>query len=254
MSWLFSLALVGAFSEESCSDGEPSAQLSVMPTQRLFWRNDKMMDCSIFSRFGLTWRHLTADRGEALLMSFLADFPVRTFHAPERVQESRASKADYGRKWHASLAKYDHDSHSWKTIQLSLLGDSAEFSGTWPRWGTMRNGVCWERAMSERLTREKESGYSLPTPTVHGNYNRKGCSPTSGDGLATAAKVRPTPTQQNRNSAPLNAVAGGSLNPTWVEWLMGWPLGWTGLRRLETDKFRQWQRSHGTFYQQGTLQ
>jgi len=29
---------------------------------------------------------------------------------------------------------------------------------------------------------------------------------------------------------------GGKLNPTWVEWLMGWPLGWTDLKPLETDK------------------
>jgi len=27
----------------------------------------------------------------------------------------------------------------------------------------------------------------------------------------------------------LSAQAGGSLNPTWVEWLMGYPLGWTDL-------------------------
>ena len=26
----------------------------------------------------------------------------------------------------------------------------------------------------------------------------------------------------------------------WVEWLMGWPLGWTDLRPLATDRFRQW--------------
>ena len=38
---------------------------------------------------------------------------------------------------------------------------------------------------------------------------------------------------------------GGTLNPTWVEWLMGWPLGWTDLKPLETDKFQQWQHSHG---------
>ena len=25
---------------------------------------------------------------------------------------------------------------------------------------------------------------------------------------------------------------GGSLNPTWVEWLMGFPLGWTDLGAL----------------------
>jgi hypothetical protein len=37
----------------------------------------------------------------------------------------------------------------------------------------------------------------------------------------------------------------GPLNPTWVEWLMGWPLGWTDLKQLETDRFRWWQRKHG---------
>lgn len=46
-----------------------------------------------------------------------------------------------------------------------------------------------------------------PTPTVSGNYNRKGASANSGDGLAT--------------------VVGGQLNPTWIEWLMGFPEGWT---------------------------
>jgi hypothetical protein len=38
---------------------------------------------------------------------------------------------------------------------------------------------------------------------------------------------------------------GGQLNPTWVEWLMGWPLGWTDSKPLGTDKFRQWLQQHG---------
>jgi hypothetical protein len=41
--------------------------------------------------------------------------------------------------------------------------------------------------------------------------------------------------------------AGGKLNPTWVEWLMGWPLGWTDLKPLEMDKFQQWQQQHGIY-------
>ena len=28
----------------------------------------------------------------------------------------------------------------------------------------------------------------------------------------------------------------GSLNPEWVEWLMGVPVGWTDLKRSETGK------------------
>jgi hypothetical protein len=29
--------------------------------------------------------------------------------------------------------------------------------------------------------------------------------------------------------------AGAQLNPDWVEWLMGWPIGWTALAPLEGD-------------------
>ena len=32
---------------------------------------------------------------------------------------------------------------------------------------------------------------------------------------------------------------GGSLNPTWVEWLMGFPTGWTDLNALETPSSRK---------------
>jgi hypothetical protein len=42
-----------------------------------------------------------------------------------------------------------------------------------------------------------------------------------------------------------SCVDGGKLNPTWVEWLMGWPMTWTALQPLETAKFQQWLRSHG---------
>jgi len=37
----------------------------------------------------------------------------------------------------------------------------------------------------------------------------------------------------------------GQLNPNWVEWLMGWPIGWTDLNALETDKFLMWPHTHG---------
>lgn len=48
-----------------------------------------------------------------------------------------------------------------------------------------------------------------------------------------------------RNSRPLSEQVGGHLNPPWVEWLMGWPIGWTDLEPLGTDKFRQWCEQHG---------
>jgi hypothetical protein len=100
-----------------------------------------------------------------------------------------------------------------------------------------------------------------PTPTVCGNYNRKGASPTSGDGLATAVLKCAIPTARDwrsgkasqatmeRNSRPLSEQIGGSLNPTWVEWLMGWPLGWTDLKPLATDRSLCAQPERGDCFQ-----
>ena len=56
--------------------------------------------------------------------------------------------------------------------------------------------------------------------------------------LANAVKMYPTPKAQNARGAGqkhgtggprLDAGVGGQLNPTWVEWLMGFPIGWTDL-------------------------
>jgi hypothetical protein len=83
----------------------------------------------------------------------------------------------------------------------------------------------------------------FPTPTIHGNYNKKGTSLGSGNGLETFVRMYPTPTvndsknnnppsqrtENGRHSDQLNVVAGGSLNPDWVEWLMGLPIGWTDI-------------------------
>jgi hypothetical protein len=63
-----------------------------------------------------------------------------------------------------------------------------------------------------------------------------------------AVKLVPTPTardwksgkgktqsEQGRTAGPsLAEVSGGQLNPMWVEWLMGFPLGWTDLEDSET--------------------
>ena len=37
--------------------------------------------------------------------------------------------------------------------------------------------------------------------------------------------------------------AGGSLNPNWVEWLMGWPLGWTSTEPMPESTWAAWQQA-----------
>ena len=78
MSWLFSQALVEAYSEATCLDGEPFAPSNGENTQQAYCSPDKMTEFSRLSRFGLTFKPLTEDHGEALLMSYLAAFHAKT--------------------------------------------------------------------------------------------------------------------------------------------------------------------------------
>jgi hypothetical protein len=207
-------------------DGEQSAQSSGNPTQQAYCSPDKMTECSRLSRYGMTYKPLTEDRGEELLMSYLAAFHAKTSPQPEKEPESTESGQGCGEKWHGSFTKYDPDSSLWKTHQCSLLEDLESFSETWPRWGLMRSGECWEQQTLAHRTSETEFGF-LPTPTAHN------------------AKETNAPSEALRNEPTLASRVGGKLNPMWVEWLMGWPLGWTDLKPLETDKFQRWLDEHG---------
>lgn len=282
---------VAEYSAANSSAGAPFAQSSGSPTPQAYLCSDRMTAFSRLSRFGMTFAPLTDSLGADVLTWFLEGFPVRTSAQPEREPESTERGAACGRTWPESLARYDHDSRSWRTPQCSLLEGLDEFLETWPRWGMMLNGACWAQLTQVLRTDETESGL-WPTPTVCGNYNRKGASATSGDGLATRVAMWPTPcatdhkgsgktgtlrdrldyaaergaTKSNTYATPqardyrtgqtdqwedpertrnLNDQVGGQLNPTWVEWLMGWPLGWTDLKPLETDKFQRWLELHG---------
>lgn len=272
--------------EGNCSAGVPCAPSSASPMPQAFLPSDRMTDFSRPSRFGMTFGPLTDALGADLLTWFLEGFHVKTSARRDLVLGSPETEADSGWKWPESSVKYDHSMRLWKTRQFSLLADSEWFSETWPRWGTMRAGECWELPMSVRPTCAKEYGL-WPTPTASdhkGATNIDACKDwkTRGtnlpeavqktSGLACSADtcstmnfwenmdVRivkgkgliPTPSANDfKGSArpgqrrgqltdPAMGIlpASGKLNPTWVEWLMGWPLGWTDLRPSATARSR----------------
>lgn len=126
----------------------------------------------------------------------------------ERV--SMASAADYGRSSPELWARFDRATSSWRTSELSLLGDSPLFSETLPRSGMTRSGTLYRLRPLTRLIYASASGSSrtmLPTPTA-GDANGSGSrnTPTSnanpgvsltdwarGDG-GMGRKMLPTPT------------------------------------------------------------
>jgi hypothetical protein len=243
MSWLFSQALVEASLVDTSLVGEQSVPLSGNNIPQAYCAPDKMTDFSRLSRFGMTYKPLTENLGEKLLMLYLEDFLAQTLVSQEKGQELTEKPLECGEKWRASFTKYNPDSCSWKTHQCLLLGGLEEFSETWPQWGLMRDGECWEQQTLERRIRGTEFGLSQKYPT-----------PTAYDGQRGTMKdwkpVRPSghPAQYPLNQA-LRDLTGivGKPNPIFVEWLMGWPMQWTDLKPVVTDKSHCVQQQHGEF-------
>ena len=236
MSWLFSQALAEEYSVATSLAGEQFAQLNVMPTPHKFSRNDKMMESSDLSRFGLTCAVLTEGRGEELLMSFLAGFRARTSVQMVTVPASTDADPDCGQKWRESSVKYDLHLSAWKILQDSEEKVLPWSSVTLPKWGMAASGSVFQHRTAERPMKETGCGlWPTAKATIRGDCPSERLRRTPD--LPSAIKMRPLPD----GSEPLQ---DGQLNPQWVEWFMGWPIGWTELKPLAMDRFHEWQLQH----------
>lgn len=221
------------------------------------------------------------------------DSPAKTSASLESELGLRESDQDSGESLPGSFAWFDPDTSSWRTYQGCLfpamdgLPPLDEFSETWPRAGTMRNGRVYRRGL---LVPHKPDGeYSL-SPTLKASDHKRGAcaseyrrkspclaavvkalTPTlraaevdagdyQRDGMSKEGKKRPTlkgvlkaltPTLNAASAdkgprktatkaengghqvnlidvtAHLSGRGGGVLNPTWCEWYMGFPEGWS---------------------------
>ena len=269
MSWLYSRVLVEEYLGENSLDGEQSVQSSGNNTPQAYCALDKMTGFSRLFRFGMTYKPLTETRGEELLTLYLAGFHAKTSQSQEAEMDSKEKEAECGEKWHGLLARYDQDSHSWRTVQCSLLEDLNESLQTLPQWGMTVGGELYLLPTLVQNINENESGLSLvPTPTSStGGPNHNSPSTLAGKrytmnlaGFAQKYPVRNmwgTPKAQDSRHALRDRGKGnlgeqvsglhngGKLNPLWTEWLMGWWIGWTDLKPLETGKFHSAQLQHG---------
>ena len=149
----------------------------------------------------------------AMTLSLPGAFLAKIFHARERARAYAEREADCGRNMLVSFAKFDPVSYSWKIPHFLFQGDLATYSQTWPRWGMMVRGECFQlppwvqdtgaTAFGELSGAGIEAAAESapwPTPTVFGNGNRSEYGGKSGDGLDTAVKraaesaTGPTPT------------------------------------------------------------
>ncbi len=244
MSWHFSQALEAEYLAANCSGGEPSALSRLTNTAAECLCKDKMMECSIHFPFGMTCEHSTGGHGAELLTWFQAASRARTSASQEREPESTESGQDSGAKWRELLARYDRDSHSWKTPQCSLFEDSTESLRTLPRWGSVRNGELFQRRMPDLPTTESAYGL-LPTPTA--TIWKRGIEWTRAERMERIRSNLEDFLAYLFLRCGGQRISGTQIHPSFVEAMMGWPIEWGVLRRQETARFQQWLDSHGEY-------
>lgn len=172
------------------------------------------------SRSGTMSAPSTASPGGDLSMSCVEGSPVSHSLAP---LEGDGQQSTYGPKCAVSPSRSPHascsprmcnEAPSSKPLEISrardIWLDALEFPP--PPWVPRING--------------EGSGY-LPTLTSTANFGCRSMQKWPG------------------HRRLLEATSGQIPGPTWWEWMMDWPEGWTALQPLAMDRFRQWLHSHG---------
>lgn len=273
---------------------EQSLTLNEKPTRAPTWLRAWKKKSWLQLLFGRMFAPSTVGSGVERWIASLADSPARTSRTQATAAALQDPSLDSGENSGASSPRFNLNLSALKTLRPSKAADLKKSLWILLPSGSMRSGVVYARPTLAPLT--VETGYSSwPTPTVHGDFNRKGASQASqasGDGLATAAnnwptpdasvstgynqsehsgkkgKVRPSlaalsknwpspaardwkdsgaPSEHGRHSPslPLQAFRQDktqstgqefqkTLNPQFVEWLIGLPIGWTDFDSVVT--------------------
>lgn len=185
-----------------------------------------------------------------LIQSTLSRLDSLANHFPaQESEQAKMMKDTFGLSSETLLLTLDPDTQYWKTYQeysqYHLWTEpqaeySGKYSSTFLRFGIAVHGFAMPLPMLERRSNATEclswpsphgnyhtgagehgeGGINIqtavkqwPTPSVCGNYNRKGVSATSGDGLATAVRNWPTPTAPNGGRSPKGGMSMTGMTP-----------------------------------------
>lgn len=224
--------------------------------------------------FGRILEPSTADRGVAWWILSLRATRASPSPLPGSEEEPKTSDGS-GQRSSEWSAKWDPGLSSWRTSEGISVTGSGKSSRAWPTQGSMRNGECSRQPMSGLPTGESGSSFwatpssrdwkgvsarswrqGNPSPDtlpdhveawLLGSQNAGLAEPPTASGTPdTASTVSQTDGPQPKPclepSLHVRMELGrkfqrnsGLLKPSFVEWMMGLPFGWTGFGRLGTE-------------------
>lgn len=220
MSWHF-LQEQGEGSWEGTSlDGAPSALLKSIPSAVVSYSRANATECSSPSPSGMTSKPSTGDPGEGRSTSS----PAASLASPSLPQAAgERSQPTDGPPCSESS---ERSSPSTSSERTSLESPSSKPPPSYAPSDTYVEPPEFPPPAWVPRIGVNDSGW-LPTPTATANPD---CD-----------YMQRWPSHRRLREA----FGRRSLGPTLWEWMMGWPIGWTALKPLETGRFQAWLRAHG---------
>ena len=280
MAWIY-LAEPGVSASHSENGSKPSHTVKTIDTARACFCHECRWTTLTEGRFGTMCGHL--ENPISLIMTstlFLAASRARTSALQDMDEVWMASEADFTLKSSDYSKKRKHGGYFSKTSQPYALKDYGESYGDLPIWGMTVGGLVYQPKKLEPTTYARDGSY-WPTPVANDDNKsprahmamkkrmrggpRKKCTslnvmvkgvemkmwptPNASDwkGASTRSKGRERPKCDDDLPTRISRKLSGQLSPTWVEWLMGYHLGWTELKPWATQWFhsRPKRRSKG---------
>ena len=139
---------------------------------------------------------------------------------PSRLRENGTENTIHdtcGHSYETPLADYDPSTQSWRMFGDTFLSGESLLLETLPPSGMTQNGVLYPQPLWVPLTAETDSSL-WPTPRASISKDRYWRNRASGY-RSNLGEIRPGEEH----------LIGQIINPHWLEWLMGFPTGWTEL-------------------------
>ena len=166
---------------------------------------------------------------------FVENSPMLTSRGLGRVLGDLASMG-FDARWGVLGAADIGANHQRDRIWIVAKSNGKPITPPPPHWPTPT------AHMSKETNAPSEHNRNTPTLTAQVNWPTPRTKGMCGGSHSWAKLKEKTTIEEARL---MGAGNGGKLNPEWVEWLMGWPLGWTDLKPLETGKSHCVQQQHG---------
>ena len=220
------------YSQTRCSDSDRLEPSSATATAGEYCSTDKLTAAYIDSLFGTTSAPLerttrqpetiSTGCGKSVTDSVSAeDSLVKTYQRRGEKQELQAHAPGCGKNMPELLARLDRLTCTWRIVPALLDAGLTLLVQTYPRWGIVLSGALYPlEKPALPISVSGFGGWRYPTACV--------CGIRGGSGAIAWIKSMNHLTQEEKRR--LVSGNGKDVNPDWVEWLMGWQIGWTRLQ------------------------